>query len=172
MSDLGQIWPFLGQKYIFWCVGVKVLVLSYQGTNETPLCVEKIDRCCLNWPRGTKMCNFYPKIWIFGAKSQYFALESRFLIFIFEKDTFFFSQLFMAVARAWCQWPVCSPRIDDSFPTFGMIFDFSFPSYGRLCKKTRPMRQKVFPLPTVGATSASNSVRVGKQHWQRVSKAL
>ena len=35
-------------------------------------CVENIDRCESNWPLGTKMCNFDPKIWIFGAKSQFF----------------------------------------------------------------------------------------------------
>ena len=34
--------------------------------------VENIDQCSSNWPLGTKMCNFDPKIWIFGAKSQFF----------------------------------------------------------------------------------------------------
>ena len=32
-----------------------------------------------NRPLGTKMCNFDPKIWIFGANSQFFALELWFL---------------------------------------------------------------------------------------------
>ena len=35
-------------------------------------CVENIDRCVANWLLGTKMCNLDPKIWIFGAKSQFF----------------------------------------------------------------------------------------------------
>ena len=29
MSVLGQIWPFFGQKFIFWGDGVKLLVLLY-----------------------------------------------------------------------------------------------------------------------------------------------
>ena len=33
--------------------------------------VENIDQCGSNWPLGTKMCNFDPKIWIFGAKSHF-----------------------------------------------------------------------------------------------------
>ena len=37
------------------------------------------------------------------------------------------------------------------------FWTFRLPSYGRFCKKTRLMRQKVLPLPTVGAPSASNS---------------
>ena len=34
--------------------------------------VENIDRWGSNWPLGAKMCFFDPKIWIFGAKSQFF----------------------------------------------------------------------------------------------------
>merc|ERR1712012_873302 len=41
-------------------------------------CVENIDRRGSNWPLGTKMCNCYPEIWIFWAKSQFFILEPRF----------------------------------------------------------------------------------------------
>ena len=33
--------------------------------------VENIDRWDSNWPLGAKMCFFDPKIWIFGAKSQF-----------------------------------------------------------------------------------------------------
>ena len=36
--------------------------------------VENIDRWGSNWPLGAKMCFFDPKIWIFGAKSQFFCL--------------------------------------------------------------------------------------------------
>ena len=44
------------------------------------------------------------------------------------------------------------------FPSRVQFFDLFFPSHG-LCRKlkNRSTRQKVFPLPTVGATSASNS---------------
>ena len=41
--------------------------------------VENIDRYGSYWPQGTKMCNFDPKIWIFGAKSHFFVLELRYL---------------------------------------------------------------------------------------------
>ena len=34
--------------------------------------VENIDRWGSNWLLGAKMCFFDPKIWIFGAKSQFF----------------------------------------------------------------------------------------------------
>ena len=37
MQISDQIWPLLGPKNIFWGEGVKLLVLSYQGTNQTPL---------------------------------------------------------------------------------------------------------------------------------------
>ena len=33
---------------------------------------ENIDQWGSNWPLGAKMCFFDPKIWIFGAKSQFF----------------------------------------------------------------------------------------------------
>ena len=36
--------------------------------------VENFDRWGSNWPLGAKMCFFDPKIWIFGAKSQFFCL--------------------------------------------------------------------------------------------------
>ena len=54
--------------------------------------------------------------------------------------------------------PVCSPQRDGSTPTLISIFDFSFPSYGRFRKeKKRSLHQKVSPLPTLEALSASNS---------------
>ena len=42
------------------------------------------------------------------------------------------------------------------FPPWERFFYFPFPSYGRFRKKAQT-RQKVFPLPTVRAPSASNS---------------
>ena len=44
MPILGQIWSFLGQKSIFGGEGVKLLVPSYQGTNEAPF------SCWKHWP--------------------------------------------------------------------------------------------------------------------------
>ena len=41
--------------------------------------VENIDRRVSDSPLQTKMWNFAPKIWIFGAKSQFFILEPWFL---------------------------------------------------------------------------------------------
>ena len=43
------------------------------------------------------------------------------------------------------------------FPPWEQFFDFPFRSYSCLRKKIRLPCQKVFPLPTVGAQSASNS---------------
>ena len=71
MPDLDQIWLFFGQKSIFWGDGVKLLVSSYQGTNEAPF------PCWKHWPVRLKLAardknvQFLPKIWIFGAKSQF-----------------------------------------------------------------------------------------------------
>ena len=56
-----------------------------------------------------------------------------------------------------CQQPVRSPQRDGSFPTLGSIFQLFVSELGRIRKKTWPTRQKVFPLPTVRASSASNS---------------
>ena len=63
--------PVLGPNPFFGGYGVKLLVSSHQVTNKAPFCVEKIDRWGSNWPLGTKKCFFDPKIWIFGAKSQF-----------------------------------------------------------------------------------------------------
>ena len=73
MPVLGQIWPFLGQKSIFWGDGVKLLVSSYQGTNETPF------QCWKHWPVRLKLATrdenvqFWPKKFdIMGQKSIFF----------------------------------------------------------------------------------------------------
>ena len=44
-----------------------------------------------------------------------------------------------------------------NFPPWKQFFDFSFRSYSRFRKKIRLTAQKVFPPPTVGLPSASNS---------------
>ena len=77
---------------------------------------------------------FGPKILVFGQKIQFLPYDPNF-----------------------GQRPVCSPRRDGLFPTLVTIFNFSFPSYGRFPKKIWPTLQKVFPLPTLRAPSASNS---------------
>ena len=69
MPVLGQIWPFLGLKFIFWD-GVKLLVSLYQGTNEIPFPFWK------HWPVRFKLVardenvQFWPKnLDIWGEKS-------------------------------------------------------------------------------------------------------
>ena len=76
MPIFGQKRQFCAKTPFFGVDGVKYLVPSYQGTNESPFCVKTIDRCGSNSPLGTKMCNFDPKFW--GQKLIFF-LELRFL---------------------------------------------------------------------------------------------
>ena len=42
--------------------------------------VEIIDQWGSNWLLGTKMCNFDPKIWIFGAKSHFFCFGTAIFV--------------------------------------------------------------------------------------------
>ena len=55
IDQMGQKWPYLAKNVKFWAVlgpkihffwggGVKLLVPTYQETNETPFCVENIGR--------------------------------------------------------------------------------------------------------------------------------
>ena len=108
-------------------------------------------------------------------------------LIIRAKAPFFFEKLFPVVARTWLEYKsVClffgrkfrflakksdfchtTPiLVDDPFLALGMtvnfppwerFFDFPFRSYSCFRKKIRLTCQKVFPLPTVGAPSASNS---------------
>ena len=71
MSVLGQIWPFLGQKCIFFRDGVRLLVSSYQGTNEMPFPCWKHWSVRLQLTARDENVVFHPKIWIFGAKSHF-----------------------------------------------------------------------------------------------------
>ena len=87
------------------------------------------------WLGERRVCFFGPEISVYGRKIQFLPHDPNF-----------------------GQSTVCSPWRDRSFPTSGAIFDFLFSSYSPFCKKkTWLMRQKVFPLPTVRAPSASNS---------------
>ena len=70
MPIFGQKRQFCAKTPFFGVDGVKHLVPSYQGTNESPFCVKTIDRCGSNSPLGTKMCNFDPKFW--GQKLIFF----------------------------------------------------------------------------------------------------
>ena len=109
------------------------------------------------------------------------------LIFIWEKATFFFEQLFPVVARTWLgeksgtsflgpkfrflakKSDFCHTTpifVDDpflaldmtvNFPPWKRFFDFPIRSYSCFRKKIRLTAQKVFPPPTMGAPSASNS---------------
>ena len=85
MPIFGQKCQFLaklavfGSKFCFLGEGEKLLVLSYQGINETPIL------CWKHWPvrlqlaANDKNVQFWPKIWIFGAKSQFFVCWLQFL---------------------------------------------------------------------------------------------
>ena len=124
---------------------------------------------------------FWPKIRFCLKKS------AKRLMFIWEKGTFSFAQLCPVVARTWLELRsgcfFLAPKIRilarKSIFSYGnlffrtatwvaqvvtqilrptdLVYDFSFPSYGRFREGTRPMPQKVFPHPTVRAPSASNS---------------
>ena len=108
-------------------------------------------------------------------------------LIIWEKATFFFEQLFLVVARTWLEsrsglfsggpkfrflakksdfyhtTPILvkSPFValgeTVHFPPWEQFFDFPFTSYSHFRKKKQLTRQKIFPLPTVRAPSASNS---------------
>ena len=81
MPVLGQIWPVLGPKSNFLGAGSKNFGTLISGNQwDTFFCIENIDRWGSNWPLRAKMCFFYPKIWIFGAKSQFFVQWSQFLL--------------------------------------------------------------------------------------------
>ena len=130
MPVLGQVWPFLGQKFIFSGEGVKLSVPSYQGTNETLfgaksqflvlesqyLSTEHINsipgattfpfgppwkkipfpRQFSVWPKSI----FWPKICFFFVFKRHPKSAKRH-IFIWERGTFLFPQLFPVVARTW-----------------------------------------------------------------------
>ena len=68
-AKFGRFWA---QNPIFLGQGVKILVPSYGIPMRHLFRVENIDQWGSNWPLGAKMCFFDPKIWIFGAKSQFF----------------------------------------------------------------------------------------------------
>ena len=113
---------------------------------------------------------FGPKICCFSSRKQ--PKFAKRLIFIWEKGTFLFAQLFLIVARLsrrerffwpknsvfslrirflpydpkFCQRPVCSPRRDGSFPTFRTIF----PSYSRFPVKPGRCAKKTSPTPLWG----------------------
>ena len=76
MGQKCRMWPKMpdlvdfGQKIHFSGEGVKLLVSSYQGTNETPFPCWKHRWVRLQLAARAKNVLFDPKIWIFGAKSQ------------------------------------------------------------------------------------------------------
>merc|ERR1711873_34762 len=106
---------------------------------------------------------------------------------IWAKATFFFEQLFSAVARTWLEYksdslffgpkfqflakksdfchttpilvddPILALNMTVNFPPWKRFFDFPFLSYSCFRKKIWLTAQKVFPPPTVGVPSASNS---------------
>ena len=124
--------------------------------------------------RSAEMCFFWPKMG-FSPKNHPKFLKR--LIFIWEKATFFFEQLFPVVARTWLELKsgtsFLGPKfrflakksdfchttpilVDDPFLALGMtvnfppwkpFFDFPIRSYSCFRKKIRLTSQKVFPLP-------------------------
>ena len=116
-------------------------------------------------------------------------------LIIWAKATFFFEQLFPVVARTWlgeksgtsflgpkfrflakksdfCHTipilvhdPFLALGMTVNFPPWERFFDFPFRSYSCFRKKIWLMAQKVFPLPTVGAPSASNSPSALRLGW-------
>ena len=79
---------------------------------------------------GTEKCMF------FGARNLSFWPKNRFLPY----------------NPKFCQRPVCSPLRNGSFPTLESIFRHSLSELWQFSlKKTWPTRQKVSPLPTIGA---------------------
>ena len=122
---------------------------------------------------------FWPKIHFYSKKKH--PRFAKRLIFICEKGTFSshnfarswpglgvvflgLKSRFLAQKSNFCH---TTPNfVNDPFVALGetahfqpseQFFDFLFPSYGCFRKKHQPMRQKVFPCPTLGAPSASNS---------------
>ena len=108
-------------------------------------------------------------------------------LIIWAKATFFFEQLFPVVARTRLEYksdflffdpkfrflvqksdfchttpifvgdPFLALDMTVNFPPWKPFFDFPFRSYSCFRKNIRLTAQKVFPPPTVGAPSASNS---------------
>merc|ERR1712107_548302 len=127
---------------------------------------------------------FGPKNGFYPKKSPKMTFSP---LIIWAKATFFFEQLFPVMARTWLEYKSDSlffgPKfrflakkstfchttpilVDDpflaldmtvNFPPWKRFFDFPIRSYSCFRKKIRLTAQKVFPPPTVGAPSASNS---------------
>ena len=77
------------------------------------------------------MGHFFGKIFGFGPKSPFFAVEP------------------------WISFVALAKTVD--LAPSDPFFDFSFPSYGRFREGDPPTQQKVLPHPTVGALTDSNS---------------
>ena len=122
---------------------------------------------------------------------------------IWAKATFFFEQLFPVVARTWLELksgtffmipkfrflvqksdfchttpilvndPFLALGMTVNFPPCKRFFDFPFRSYSCFRKKIWLTCQKVFPPPTVGAPSASNSPSAlsAQALWARALRA-
>merc|ERR1712240_342572 len=127
---------------------------------------------------------FWPKNGSYPKKSPKMTFPP---LIIWAKALFFFEQLFPVMARTWLETKsdrlFLGPKfqflakksdfchttpifVDDpflalvmtvNFPPWKRFFDFPFRSYSCFRKKIQLTAQKVFPPPTVGAPSASNS---------------
>merc|ERR1711940_199456 len=127
---------------------------------------------------------FWPKNGSYPKKSPKMTFSP---LIIWATALFFFEQLFPVVARTWLEYKsgtlFLGPKsrflakksdfchttpifVDDqflaldmtvNFPPWKRFFDFPFRSYSCFRKNIRLTAQKVFPPPTMGALSASNS---------------
>ena len=100
MHILGQIWPFLGQKSIFWGDEAQLLVCSYQETNETHFL------CWKHWLVQLKLAfryenvQFWPKnLDIWGQKSNFCYGIAIFDIY-FWKGYFFLFTTFYGIGQS------------------------------------------------------------------------
>merc|ERR1711928_82122 len=112
---------------------------------------------------------FWPQIGSYPKKSPKMTFSP---LIIWAKATFFFEQLFPVVARTWLESKSGTSFLGPKFRFLAQksdfchmtpilvddpFLDFPFRSYSCFRKKILLTAQKVFPPPTVGVPSASNS---------------
>ena len=115
-AKFGRFWAkfgrFWAQNPIFWAQGVKILVPSYQDSNETLFRLENNDRWGSNWPLGAQMCFFWPQnLDIWGQKS----------IFLFSDRNFLLMEQMTTIPGA-TTFPSEPPPKKISFSELGVIF--------------------------------------------------
>ena len=119
-------------------------------------------------PKNHPKWHFPP--WLFGQR-HFFSLNNFFPVvartwWIPKSDSLFLGPKFRFLVQKSNFCHTTPILVDDpflalcmtvNFPPWEWFFDFPFQSYSCFRKKIRLTAQKVFPLPIVGAPSASNS---------------